>query len=1805
MLLLPTQLRATDCNGNDIEDAEDLLAGTSQDCNESGIPDICEQSVLRLGRVRLALDLVNPPNAILTADMDGDGDLDIVTSDLVNATSAALTVYFREASDTGNPTAPATYTENEKILALAGGDFDGDGDVDVATLRKETIGLRWNDGTGDLTNRGIIFRSPGSGDDELLSADMNGDGIDDLVLAHAGLDQVHPFLGRENGSFQNGDPVATGNSPRSLVAGDFDGDGDLDLATANWISVDLSVLINDSDPGGFSLNPATVVEIGGKPRDLAAADLDDDGRDDLVVGTEDATIILRNQNDGQSFETETFASGSWTLDVADMDGNGSVDIISVARQSDTVSVLPNDGMGTFTSKLDFVNDGNVGLLLKGDFDVDGDIDIALRLAPGPLALSFLGNGEGETIATRSIEIPRSGIAPHTVVFEDLDGDGDRDLATGAGDNGSLSILLNNGLGNFVPFSDQPGGGVHANSLASGDVDRDGDIDLALVGFASTEFRVFYNDGKAVFERKNFVGPNAAFFVTMADLDGDDYLDLVSANRWPGSISIALNDGTGEFIFPNREIIVQAAPRSVAAADFDRDGDVDLAVSNKVAGTVSLLFNHGNATFAEPLNMDAKGDPHFIVAGDWNRDGFSDLATVNNLGRSAITWINRQDGRFEFDQLIALGVHLPYSLTCADFNGDGFEDLITSNENSGSASVLFNDHSGKFFIFDTYSVGAGPRYVSAGDVDGDEDVDLVGMSRAGGKITVIFNESELETKKNFEERLCTVVDFDKIAVTRDGGVLTVKYTLPARDDPDLIPTVFQNTRLYALHEDFLGTVFPTQFPGLTASGLVARTQLRKTRDYFIGALERVPTAHGFQFAYSIVTAPSREEALELEEVSRVHDRMSETIALRPLKYAPDLYGQDPIARETALSWDDTSFPILFDTLSTDTGYTPYTLGVGYGRIRLLTRNEFDTANVSGLFTFQDIVITDHAPRTIEGVVGGLITAAPQGALSHLPILTARRGTPNAFVADTMAAFEDFDDVLVRLEVGETSYSVREASLEEAEEFWDMRPSLGTLPPVDQDYQGLDRFTEIDFSSAVALESRFGGKATGLARLQTILTEDYEEYREVGFAIPMHYYVEFMSTNRIPSEVDGSFLTYEEYLTELFNLPHFQTDSSLRWKLLKKFRDSARSFGQVPEGLLVKLGDRIEEIFGARNTPVRFRSSSNVEDRLQFNGAGLYESTSVCVLDSFDQNGVGPSLCDPTKQNERSIERALKKVWTSLWTFPAHEERSFFRIPQDPMARDVAMGILVNRAFLDEAANGVAFTGDPSNPRGGCFLINVQAGEESVVSPEPGILPETDILPVADGRVVEVIRSTPSTLVPRGEVVLSDAELEELGALMWHIDQNYPLDTEGFAHDDILLDLEFKLEQDGSLAVKQIRPFLVSGQRREWPSFELEVPVGAATCGVMNLNSPSASPLLEYEAKSQVTFRPGNYQLPARQCVFSADIIEQVLVGPGQELAVAEGPGVFQVREGPDVNPERTVHRFSYKQFFSLPAETGETRRFELNIFNLEFLATGTTPVARTLVLDEDFITFGLRMTGFMNDPQLTVTYGSCNHHNLPHWELQYDLAENAKIRLRERFLPVPDITVTGPASLKAAEIVIGNTRRLVNSYWNLVYSSRRHNIAVVYWIVLDQPLLVPGLEGEIHAIELAAADGPEVVIPQVPAAAYLDENFEVLMRPEVLSYSKEELREKHEAKFVRGDSNVDGLLDTTDVFRILEYLFTISEALPCRDAADANDDGRVNLSDALSTALHLFQGKLMPAPTGACGADPSEDSLTCNNFLECF
>ncbi len=624
----------------------------------------------------------------------------------------------------------------------------------------------------------------------------------------------------------------------------------------------------------------------------------------------------------------------------------------------------------------------------------------------------------------------------------------------------------------------------------------------------------------------------------------------------------------------------------------------------------------------------------------------------------------------------------------------------------------------------------------------------------------------------------------------------KYLAPTRPDA-LLPTLFVDTNYFPLHYCMLRDAFAPLFPSFGFLQYQELVYRRATRSMVAGNLyefsgDDVPV----QYAFTVETPDDPVELLDEPEVYAISHLLRERFAVGSLGFVPLTAAQ----QGKALGWSEPRVPVVIGGQQMRITYEAYSAGTAYGRVRRYTAEQ--AASASGSFGWQDILVLETAPSDLTGVMAGVVTGTRQDVLSHLNVLAARRGTPNVFVADPLAAFAAFDGELVRLRATGDAYSVVPATPEEAAAYWAAnRPSVAVEHAPDADFTTLLDLHDIPSATGSergAAIGRFGGKVTGLATLYPTLDPVYQT---PGFGVPVAHYLAFMASNSWELVIDGEpqVISFADTITLWLADPKFRSDSTLRRSSLLALSAAMLQKGAVDPALRAALQAQIEASFGDPAVMVRFRSSSNVEDGVEFNGAGLYTSVSACALDSADAGG--PSACDPDK-GRRSIDAAIKEVWASLWNLGAFEEREYYQIDH----AQTAMGVLVSLRHEDEQANGVAFTGNPTDPKDGRYTINVQAGEVDVVSPPAGVTAELDRLTIKDGAVTAIERAAASSLVPAGEHVLSDEQLRELGALLVSIAAVYPVDPGGHAPEQVLLDLEFKFDKAGKLVIKQIRPFL---------------------------------------------------------------------------------------------------------------------------------------------------------------------------------------------------------------------------------------------------------------------------------------------------------------------------------------------------------------------------------------------------------------
>lgn len=1815
----PSSSAALDCNHNGTDDVLDIDSASSEDCNGNQVPDECESAPVRFGLSNKTYTLDQSVRSLKSGDMDRDGDLDVVA-----AASSSVTVFLNDG--VGDFSLAGSHETPDRLIDLTLHDLDNDGDLDVATSCGEAACVFLNQGDGTLSQP-TTYRLPATGS-LVVAADLNGDDLAEIILPARRMDHLLLLEGSVEGGYGPPVEVSLAGAPdaatdmRKLLAVDLDLDGDLDLAGLDRKTDTFVTLLNNGNGtlGAPSRYPA--FSTFSSSSTLAAADLNGDDFPELTARHTTAISILPNLGTGDALfgEVRSLSVRPATIHLADADADGDKDIIYSTTSPRTMSVRLNNGNGEFFVGFETSIPAVSSRLTFGDFDNDRILDFAFSVSSRVWRVAFGGVHDSRAFELVGENIPLTacadsrGCRPHSGDVGDIDGDGDIDVVGCNTHPGSFSIALNE-AGRLIPQKGYTFGGntattgEHPQSVALGDVDGDSDLDAVTVDNHSHDFWLHRNRGDGSFQPAVRTGIGGApINVRLGDLDQDGDLDGVSANQSSNSVSVLYNDGTGKFAAgATRDFRVGSSPKAVTLNDLDGDGHVDIAAANSGTTTITWLRNTGERNFESVTNITVGGTPNHIESDDIDQDGDFDLLTANTNRRTISVLLNDGKGNFAAPSDFSTDAG-PYSLTIVDYDGNGVLDIITANElpeTASTLSILTGNGDGTYnpafnFLVPKGPTGtSGPRFVSATDLEDDGVVELITMNRGGQSFTLVRNLNVRDS--SYLEAICTAGDYYYVAARsqrRNGIERLVKYTIPLDESPTALPTLFQNTRVYPLHENFLREVFPDQFPALDSKTYQRLTGERATRQYFVGTISRLLTPAGAVYGFSVYADFSTpEERLSMAEVGALRDRLAQSFRLEPLGYFPESRASEEVAR----SWVQPSFPIYFGADGAALSFEAYTRGVGYGRVRILDKEEFEVANESGTLSFQDVVVLEEAPRDILGVVGGVVTAQRQGPLSHVSVRTARRGTPNCFSGNALEEFSRFEGKIVRLQVLEANFIVEEAPVEKAEAFWDaIRQELSVPPTVDGLFGELSSFEEIASmeNAGTRIVPRFGGKASNLAMLQTILTGTFAEYRESGFGIPARYYLEFMRSNRLPSALNPNRqVSYENYVAELLDDDRFQSDSGFRFQTLETLRSHIRNQSQVDPRLIDRLAQRIGEILQSPDTTrVRFRSSSNMEDAIEFNGAGLYASTSACRADDLDGDDLGPSHCDPDRSGERTIARALKRVWASLWNFGAFEERGFYRIDQ----HQAAMAVLVNRTFIDESVNGVAFTGNPSNSADRRYIVTAQQGEESVVSPEPGVLAEKNVVTLVDGKVVDVLRAARSSRIPEGSYVLSEAQLHEIGELLFHIDQTFPIEVGSHDRADVLFDIEFKIESTGELAVKQVRPFLITGPPLPNPTFELEIPPGSVACGQFRIGRHAHD---EYELKSMLHFVDGHFALPTRDGSFQANLIDRLVFGQDRHVGKALGPGEFVVNK--TILTQGVVdYVFDYRQEFEIEHDEPP---LELNIAGLKFSARDGEPLSEALVLGDRELTHDLFLEGEIREEKrrkdhgVVLTFSSCEQESLPLFEIFLKLGDGTRIALEERLDPVLAVeTDFSPASLVYAQVEMGEEVRRVASYWNLVYSADKHNEHLEYWVVLDPPMPAFGLSEAVHAVEIVPRQPEDPTVH--PGVSYLGEDFTVIATRHIFEQLD---RPVTGPRFRRGDTDANGAVELVDVRRLLEYLFLNAPKLDCQRAADVNDDGFLQLTDAILIVLRLFYNSgPFSLPADFCGRDQTPDVLSCETFTPC-
>lgn len=347
------------------------------------------------------------PSGIVAADFNGDGFLDLATTNNSDNTVSVLL-----GNGDGTFQSPQTYATGRNPNSIVAWDFNDDGNLDLAVTNGGDGTITILLGNGDGTFQSPITIPVGHAPVGIVTADFNGDGFADLAVANSGDNTVGILLGKGNGGFQPQQTFATGPGPHGIATGDFNGDGLPDLAVTNNSSTTVSVLLGNGD-GTFQ--PQTTYAVGNVPFGIVASDFKNDGVIDLaVVNGGDSTISVLLGNGNGTFQAQqTYPAGPSPalLATTDFNGDGIPDLAVANSSSNSVGVLLGNGDGTFQAQQSYqVGSGPFGIALA-DFNGDAVPDIAATNMSSNSSSVLLG---GVLSIGELANIPVTGIGPQDV-----------------------------------------------------------------------------------------------------------------------------------------------------------------------------------------------------------------------------------------------------------------------------------------------------------------------------------------------------------------------------------------------------------------------------------------------------------------------------------------------------------------------------------------------------------------------------------------------------------------------------------------------------------------------------------------------------------------------------------------------------------------------------------------------------------------------------------------------------------------------------------------------------------------------------------------------------------------------------------------------------------------------------------------------------------------------------------------------------------------------------------------------------------------------------------------------------------------------------------------------------------------------------------------------------------------------------------------------------------------------------------------------------------------------------------------------
>jgi hypothetical protein len=668
---------------------------TTADFNGDGIPDLAvanadgnSVSVL-LGRgdgTFTRSDIAAPsqnPRGIASGDVNADGRPDLIYSAYATGQVQVLT-----GTGSGTFTRGVTYASSTpRAQGIAPADFNRDGKLDLAIAYASGAGLRmlYGDGGTSFTARAV----PGASNLNVVAAgDFDRDGWTDVAAASTAAGSVAIYRGGASGLVHQQDCVV-GSSPRGIAAGDVNSDGLLDVVTASRTASTVSVVLGDSAHPGTFLDHVEV-PAGSGSRAVVLADFDADARLDVASVNEFAASVtmLSNRLDlgpaGYAFRHVPTSGGGLTdsfanaVVLADFNRDGRLDL---AHDTGTpaIEVLLTGG-ATFTLPAA----GYLRTLKTADLNGDGSVDLLFDMYFPDSVGTYLGDGAGGF--TRG---PATAWRSASLAVGDMNRDGRPDLVSVVNEPGPqwfLQIGLGRGDGTFVTPTTRTMLPDAASEIAVADVNRDGYLDVAAVvsGYSRlqpAELRVWLGTGDggltATSRTIRFISFGGPRF-SLDDVNRDGFLDVIASEEHRMGVALGTAAGFATLTYSPVATDDQFGG-SLAVADLNDDGSLDVAFESG-----HVMFGDGDGRFTDAGRFDYF-DYNSLVAvriADVTHDGLADLVAFNATG--VVVLANTRD-RANRPPVVNVGPDR--TIAYGDTQGEDCEAFVIANALDPDAHAL--------------------------------------------------------------------------------------------------------------------------------------------------------------------------------------------------------------------------------------------------------------------------------------------------------------------------------------------------------------------------------------------------------------------------------------------------------------------------------------------------------------------------------------------------------------------------------------------------------------------------------------------------------------------------------------------------------------------------------------------------------------------------------------------------------------------------------------------------------------------------------------------------------------------------------------------------------------------------------------------------------------------------------------------------------------------------------------------------------------------------------------------------------------